>query len=497
MISVLLVLPIIGILLLLILPKLETNNLNIQPIKFISILTASASFFYSIYLWTKYDMTHIGFQFYEKLTWFSEYLHFIILAVDGISLTFIILTTFITFLVILSISYNVKLQQHSFYKVYFICLLAIEFFLLVAFSVLDIFVFYIFFESILIPMFFIIGVWGSGYRKIKANYYFFLYTLIGSLFMLFAIALVIMETGGTNYFRISAWNFPEIKERILWLCIFLSFSVKIPMFPFHIWLPEAHVEAPTEGSVILAALLLKLGGYGFIRYSLVMFPCASFYFSPLVFTLALLGITYSSLTALRQVDMKRIIAYASIAHMNFAVLGIFSATTEGLAGSIFLMFAHGLVSSALFFLVGILYRNYGSRLIYYYGGLAQVMPLFAIFFLFFSFANAGLPGTGNFIGEALIFLGLGEVSFFIVLFSCIGFILSVIYSIWLFNRICFGNLRIQYAQFYEDITLVDFVILFVLAFSTLLIGIYPSLLLNIISDLCTHLRYVNDFFNYY
>jgi NADH-quinone oxidoreductase subunit M len=496
MISTLLLLPLIGTLLLVMLPKLKNDELNKEFIKIVSSVTASTTFCYSIWLLLQYDVQNLNFQFYEKLTWFSEYLHFIILAVDGISLIFIILTTLITFLVIISINYNDKLQQHPFYKIYFVCLFAIEFFLLGAFSVLDIFIFYIFFESILIPMFFIIGIWGSGYRKIKANYYFFLYTLVGSLFMLFAIALVIMETGGTNYFKISMWQFPGIKERILWFCIFLSFSVKIPMFPFHIWLPEAHVEAPTEGSVILAALLLKLGGYGFIRYSLVMFPSASFYFSPLVFTLALLGITYSSLTALRQLDMKRIIAYASIAHMNFAVLGIFSGTAEAISGSVFLMFAHGLVSSALFFLVGILYRNYGSRLIYYYGGLAQVMPLFTIFFLFFSFANAGLPGTSNFIGEILIFLGLGEISFFVVLFSCFGFILSIIYSIWLFNRICFGNLRTQYIGFFNDINIIDFIILFILALLTLILGIYPNLLLTLIGDTCSYLRLYNDTFSY-
>jgi len=486
MLSKLLLAPLFGIGLLIGIPYKP------QPIKLvvlnkmyrcISIVLSGFIFFASLELWFQYDTKLAGFQFIQRISWFSPLIDKnLYLFTDGVSLVFIVLTTFITFLVMLSLGYNETLRRNKFYKTYFICVFLIEFLLLVAFTIADIMFFYVFFESILIPMFFIIGVWGSGSRKIKASYYFFLYTFVGSLFMLVGIIILLLETGSTNFFIISNHQFTETKELFLWLCLFLSFAVKVPLFPFHIWLPEAHVEAPTDGSVILAALLLKFGGYGMIRFLLTFFPTASLYYAPFVYTLAILGITYASLTALRQVDMKRIIAYASVAHMNFAILGIFACNAEALAGAIFLMFAHGLVSSALFFLVGIVYKNYGSRLLYYYGGLAQVMPLFTIFFVFFSFSNAGLPGTGNFVGEILIFLGIGNFSIISIFFVSIGFILSVVYSLWLCNRLCFGNLRTQYIKFFWDLSRADFYILSILAFLTLLFGICPQLLLSNISS---------------
>lgn len=485
MLNELLLGPLIGVGLLLIIPynsELFKPTVLNKMYRFIGIAVSGFIFLASVELWSKYETNLGGFRFTEKLTWFSPVIDKnVYLFIDGISLVFILLTTVITLLVMLSLSYNIGLRQHKFYKTYFICIFLIEFSLLMAFMVADILFFYIFFESILVPMFFIIGIWGSGSRKIKAGYYFFLYTFVGSLFMLVGIIILFLETGSTNFFIIASHKFNETKELFLWLCLFLSFAVKIPLFPFHIWLPEAHVEAPTDGSVILAALLLKLGGYGMIRFLLVFFPAASAYFSPFVYTLAVLGMTYASLTALRQVDMKRIIAYASVAHMNFSVLGIFAMNVEALTGAVFLMFAHGLVSSALFFLVGILYRKYGSRLIYYYGGLAQTMPLFTFFFLFFSFSNAGLPGTANFVGEILIFLGLGGFSFITVILTCLGFILSVVYSLWLCNRLCFGNLRLQYITFFSDINRSDFFILGFLFFLTLVFGVYPQPLLHTVA----------------
>lgn len=322
-------------------------------------------------------------------------------------------------------------------------------------------------------MFLIVGIWGSRERKIRAAYQFFLYTLIGSLLMLLALLAIYFEVGTTDLQVLWYYNFTEIKQIIFWLAFFSSFAVKIPMIPFHIWLPEAHAEAPTAGSVILAGILLKMGGYGFLRFSIPMFPEASIYFTPLIFTLSIVAILYASLTTLRQVDLKKIIAYSSVSHMGFVTIGIFSLNLQGIEGSILLMLSHGLVSSALFLCVGILYDRYKTRILKYYSGLMQVMPIFGIFFLFFSFANLGFPGTSSFIGELLVLVGAFQINRVLTFFASIGMVLGAAYSIWLFNRISFGGLKMQYFQSFQDISRREFWILGPLTFIILWIGIYP------------------------
>jgi len=308
-------------------------------------------------------------------------------------------------------------------------LLLTEFFLINVFSVLDLFFFYIFFESILIPMFIIIGVWGSRQRKIHAAYQFFFYTLFGSIIMLIGIIVIYFNTGTTDIQVLAQTEFSEMRQIFLWLSFFCSFAVKVPMLPVHIWLPEAHVEAPTAGSVILAGVLLKLGTYGIIRFMIPMFPYAMIYFTPLVFTMCVIAIIYSSATTIRQIDLKKIIAYSSVAHMNFALLGLFTNNSMGIEGSLFLLLGHGVVSSGLFLCIGILYDRYHTRNILYYGGLVQTMPIFSIIFLIFSLANIGFPGTVNFIGEFLVLVGTFKLNTTVAFLSATGMVLGAVYVI--------------------------------------------------------------------
>ncbi len=362
-------------------------------------------------------------------------------AMDGLSLIFFVLTTFLfplIFLIIVNIQYEVKKLV--------IFLFFIQLLLLAVFSTTDLFSFYIYFEMILIPMSGVIVIWGSRSRKIKAMFYFFIYTLFSSLFMLSGIVLLYFFIGTTNFFVLQTASLLQTNiSYLLWPLFFFAFAVKIPMFPFHLWLPEAHVEAPTVGSVILAGLLLKLGGYGFIRVLLGFFPLATLYYKPVIILFALLGIVYASFTLLRQIDMKKIIAYSSITHMNLAVIGIFSDTYEGILGGIYLLIAHGFSSSALFFLIGVLYERFHSRLIHNYGGLLQIMPKYGFFFFCFTLANFGFPGTANFIAESVIIVNLVEFTFFVFFVSGIGILLSVVYSLLLFSRIMFGSLNKYYS----------------------------------------------------
>jgi len=363
-------------------------------------------------------------------------------------------------------------------KDYLICFLLLEFILIQVFSVLDLLLFYIYFESVLIPMFLIIGIWGSRIRKIRAAFQFFLYTLVGSLLMLVALLFIYLEVGSTDMQILWHVNFTEIRQLFLWLAFFSSFAIKIPMIPFHIWLPEAHAEAPTAGSVILAGVLLKLGGYGFLRFTLPMFPIASVYFSPLVYTLSLIATIYASLTTLRQIDLKKIIAYSSVSHMGFVTIGIFSFNIQGVEGSVLLMLSHGLVSSALFLSIGVLYDRYKTRIIKYYSGLTQVMPIFTSFFLFFSFCNLGFPGTSSFIGELLILVSAYKISSCLTFLVSLSMILAAAYSIWLFNRISFGTLKVHYISLFQDISRREFFIFAPLVVLILCMGIYPALFLN-------------------
>jgi len=359
-----------------------------------------------------------------------------------------------------------------------VLLLILESLLIIVFTILDLLLFYIFFESILIPMFLMIGIWGSRRRKVRAAYLLFFYTLFGSVLMLVAIMSIYMQVGSTDYQILLSVNFAEDRQKFLWLAFFLSFASKIPMVPVHIWLPEAHVEAPTTGSVILAGILLKMGSYGFIRFSLPLFPYASLYFTPLVYMIATISIVYTSLTAIRQTDLKRIIAYASIAHMNLIMLGLFSLNIQGIEGSLIQMISHGVVSSALFLCVGVMYDRFHSRLIKYYGGLVLVMPVFISIFLLFTFANAALPGTCNFVGELLLFTGIFQDNIFIAIFAATGIVLSGAYSLWLFNRIAYGNLKLQHIKGFSDISKREFHVFLPLIFLTIFLGIYPEVLIN-------------------
>jgi proton-translocating NADH-quinone oxidoreductase chain M len=388
---------------------------------------------------------------------------------DGLSLFFFLLSALLIFLCIIFI------WDDPFFKEYTINLFLIELFLLLIFSALDLFIFYVFFEAILIPMFVIIGFWGSRERKIRAVYLFFFYTLCGSILMLISILYILGEVGSLNLEYLYAWEFSKKEQIFLWLTFFLSFASKIPLFPFHIWLPEAHVEAPTVGSVLLAGILLKLGVYGFLRFSLPLFPEASLYFAPLVYLLAVLGVVYASLAAICQTDLKRIIAYSSVAHMNMVMLGIFSFNVIGVEGAILQSLSHGFVAGGLFFLIGILYDRYHSRFIYYYGGVVYMMPVFSAIFLLFTLANIALPGTSSFVGEFLLLTGIFKNNIVACVISATGVVLSGAYSLWLYNRIIFCNLKINYTIAFSDITKRELVVVLPLLFFILLIGIYPTI----------------------
>lgn len=456
--------PVFGSFFLLLIPR---SNVNIC--RNLALVFSIFTFLFSLVLWLSFDGLNLNYQFMLSLTWFPSFNLYYTIGVDGLSIFFVVLTTFLLVICILT-SWD---TVHYYLKDYLICFLLLEFLLLQVFCVLDLIFFYIFFESILMPMFFIIGVWGSRNRKIKASYQFFLYTLIGSFFMLLAILVIYFHSGTTDIQVVSNLTFPVKKQLILWLAFFISFAVKVPMVPFHIWLPEAHAEAPTSGSIVLAGVLLKIGSYGFLRFSLPIFPLASIFFTPVIFILSIIAIIYSSLITLCQIDLKKIIAYSSISHMGFVTLGIFTLNVQGIEGSIILMLGHGLVSSALFLCVGLLYDRYCTRIIKYYSGLVQVMPIFVSFFLFFSFSNLGFPATSNFIGETLVLIGSFKVNTFLTVLSSIGLILSAVYSIWLVNRISFGCLKTDYFATFQDISRREFLILFLLLTSTLWLGIYP------------------------
>ena len=329
-------------------------------------------------------------------------------------------------------------------------------------------------------MFLIIGIWGSRERKVLASYYFFLYTLAGSVLMLLSIMYIYYQAGTTDYEMLLTFKFSLLEQKFLWLSFFIAFAAKVPMMPVHLWLPEAHVEAPTAGSIILAGILLKLGTYGFIRFSLPLFPEASFFFAPLVYTISIMGVIYASFTAIRQTDIKRIIAYTSVAHMNVVTIGIFSFNAIGLEGAILQSLSHGFVASALFAVIGVVYERYKTRIVKYYGGLVHTMPLYTSIFLFFTMANIGFPGTSNFIGEFLILTGSFKVNTSVTFFGATGMILGGCYALWLFNRVAFGNLKIQYINKTLDLNKREFFVFLPLICYTLILGIVPNSCLSII-----------------
>lgn len=451
------------------------SDTKIKLLKNYSLFLSGLIFLYSLKLLINFDPSCYYFQHILRYTFNFELLNFqLSFGIDGISLFFFILSAFLIFLCILFLFHDKHL------RFFIINLFFIELLLLAVFSVLDILLFYICFEAILIPMFLIIGIWGSRDRKIWATYMLFFYTLCGSLLLLLGILYIYNVTGTFNLEYLLNYNFSVTDQYFLWLAFFLSFASKIPVFPLHIWLPEAHVEAPTVGSVLLAGVLLKLGVYGFIRFSLPLFPLASLYFSPFVYSLCVVGIVYTSLTAIRQIDLKRIIAYSSVAHMNLIVIGLFSFNFAGIEGAILQSISHGFVASALFFLIGMAYARYHTRIIYYYGGITQIMPIFSTFFLIFTMANIALPGTSSFVGEFLILLGSFKINFKLTLLIVSSVVLCGSYSLWVFNRIAFGNLKQHYLLAYLDLQIREFFIILPLSFFTILLGIFPFFFLKYI-----------------
>jgi proton-translocating NADH-quinone oxidoreductase chain M len=448
---------------------------NIFLIRLIALLSSSIVFFLCCILLINFNC---NFYYFQHVTTFSlnfELLNlYLSFGIDGLSLWFFILSSFLIFLCVLFI------WNESLLKEYAIVLTFLNLLLLLVFSVLDVLFFYIFFEAILIPMYLMIGLWGSRERKVRAVYLFFFYTLIGSLCMLLGLLYIYNLTGTLNFEYLLTYKFTFEQQYWLWLAFFLSFASKIPVFPLHVWLPEAHVEAPTVGSVLLAGILLKLGVYGFLRFSLNLFPEASLFFSPFVYLLSVLGIIYGSMSAIRQTDLKRIIAYSSVAHMNLVTMGIFSFNIVGIEGSIMQSISHGFVSGAMFLLVGILYDRYHSRLLYYYGGLVHMMPVYAVLFLIFTMANIALPGTSSFVGEFLLLTGIYKVNILASVISALGVILCGAYSLWLYNRVIFGNLKINHTLLFKDITFRELSILFPLLVLVFLMGIYPTFFLNFI-----------------
>nr|YP_010131371.1 NADH dehydrogenase subunit 4 [Aegiceras corniculatum]QPZ76235.1 NADH dehydrogenase subunit 4 [Aegiceras corniculatum] len=421
-------------------------NSRIRPIRLIGLCASLITFLYPPVLWIQFDPSTAKSQFVESIRWLPyENINFY-LGIDGISLFFVILTTFLIPICI-SVGWS---GMRSYGKEYITASLIREFLMIAVFRMLDPLLFYVLPESVPIPMFIIIGVWGSRQRKIKAAYQFFLYTLLGSVFMLLAILLILLQTGTTDLQILLTTEFSERRQIFLWIAFFASFAVKVPMVPVHIWLPEAHVEAPTAGSVILAGILLKLGTYGFLRFSIPMFPEATLCFTPFIYTLSAIAIIYTSLTTLRQIDLKKIIAYSSVAHMNLVTIGMFSLNIQGIGGSILLMLSHGLVSSALFLCVGVLYDRHKTRLVRYYGGLVSTMPNFSTIFFFFTLANMSLPGTSSFIGEFLILVGAFQRNSLVATLAALGMILGAAYSLWLYNRVVSGNLKPDFLHKFSD-----------------------------------------------
>ena len=469
--SSLILLPTVGAIFLFFTKSNKEKNITV---KYVALFTSLVNFFLSLYLWILFDQTKPDFQFVEEKVWIEGFINYKV-GIDGISILFIILTTFITPLCIISINNSIKTRLNEF----LIAVLIMESFMIGVFCSLDLFVFYLFFEAGLIPMFLIIGIWG-GVRRVYSAFKFFLYTLLGSVLMLIAIISIYWITGTTDVVELYDQGIDAKYQNLLWLAFFSSFAVKTPMWPVHTWLPDAHVEAPTAGSVLLAAILLKMAGYGFIRFSLGLFPVASEIFTPLIFTLSIIAIIFTSLIALMQEDMKKLIAYSSVAHMGFVTLGIFTIQQQGIEGSIIQMISHGFVSAALFLSVGIVYDRMHSRLISTYGGIVSVIPKYSVLLMVFVLASLGLPGTSGFIGEFLILMGVFKINFLVAVLASIGVILGAAYILWLYKRVIFGNLINEDLKKMLDLNKSEFFILSCLAIPILLFGFYPEPLINTI-----------------
>jgi NADH-quinone oxidoreductase subunit M len=470
-ISALILLPTIGSLFLIF---SKSNDQSNSTIKYVALFTSIVNFLLSIYLWFLFDETTSAFQFMEDREWLIGIVNYKV-GVDGISILFVILTTFITPLCIISVNNSVKKRLRDF----LIAILIMESFMIGVFCSLDLVIFYLFFEAGLIPMFLIIGIWG-GPKRVYSAFKFFLYTLLGSVLMLVAIISIYWITGTTDVVKLYELGIDSKYQNLLWLAFFSSFAVKTPMWPVHTWLPDAHVEAPTAGSVLLAAILLKMAGYGFIRFSLGLFPIASDLFTPLIYALSLIAIIFTSLIALMQEDMKKLIAYSSVAHMGFVTLGIFTIQQQGIEGSIIQMISHGLVSAALFLCVGVVYDRMHSRLINTYGGIVSIIPKYSVLFMLFTLAALGLPGTSGFIGEFLILMGAFKDNFLVAVIASLGVILGAAYMLWLYKRVVFGNLVNNDLNKLTDLDKSEYFILISLALPTLFFGFYPEPLFNTI-----------------
>jgi NADH-quinone oxidoreductase subunit M len=441
--------------------------------RWIALWTTLVTLAVSLVLLLHFDPSSAEFQFLERRPWLAGTINYEV-GVDGISLPFVILTTALLPICILASWKSVQYRV----KEYMIAFLVLETMMVGTFAALDLVVFYLFFEGGLIPMFLIIGVWG-GPRRVYASFKFFLYTLLGSVLMLLAIIAMYGEAGTTDIVALLAHDFPRSLQTWAWLAFFASFAVKLPMWPVHTWLPDAHVEAPTAGSVILAAILLKMGGYGFLRFSLPMFPLASVDFTPLIYTLSVIAIVYTSLVALVQEDVKKLIAYSSVAHMGFVTMGIFAGNHQGIAGSVFQMISHGIVSGALFLCVGVIYDRMHTREIAAYGGLVNRMPVYAAIFMLFTLANVGLPGTTGFIGEFLTLLGTFRVNTLVATFATLGLILSACYALWLYRKVMFGVLDKPSLAGILDVETREIVIFAPLVILAIWFGVYPKPVLDV------------------
>ena len=448
----------------------------------VALWTTTITFLVSLLIWLNFDNSTAAFQFVEKVEWIGAGINYH-MGVDGISMLFVILTTFLMPYCILA---SWEAIEHR-VKDYMIAFLVMETLMIGVFCALDLVLFYLLFEAGLIPMFLIIGIWG-GKRRIYASFKFFLYTLLGSVLLLLALLYMYFVAGTTDIPSLMKTGlFSPQAQTWLWLAFFASFAVKMPMWPVHTWLPDAHVEAPTAGSVILAAVLLKMGGYGFLRFSLPMFPLASEYFAPFVFTLSVIAIVYASLVALVQEDMKKLIAYSSVAHMGFVTMGIFALNTQGIEGAIFQMLSHGIISGALFLCVGVVYDRLHTREIARYGGLANNMPKYAVIFMLFTMANVGLPGTGGFVGELLTLVGAFQANTWVALIATSGVIFAAAYALYLYRRVVFGELTKADLKAMVDLSPREVAIFAPLVIMTLWMGIYPAPFFDVMAASVKHL----------
>ncbi len=470
--SILIFIPVVGIFFMLLIRN--NDDQSSQNLKHTALWITFLNFIISLSLLFSFDLNNPDFQFVEKYAWIESGISYH-LGIDGVSILFVILTTMLVPICILASYESIKFSV----KEYLISFLALETFMIGVFCSLDLVLFYLFFEGGLIPMFLIIGIWG-GERRVYSTFKFFLYTLAGSVFMLLAIIYIFISTGTTDVETLLVYNFTTNEQLILWTAFFTSFMVKIPMWPFHTWLPDAHVEAPTAGSVILAGVLLKMAGYGFIRFSIGFFPDASEFFAPFIFSLSVIAIIVTSLIALVQEDMKKLIAYSSVAHMGFVTLGIFTFTVQGIEGGIIQMISHGIVSAALFLCVGVVYDRLHTREIARYGGLVSKMPFYSFSFMIFILASLGLPGTSGFVGEFLVLLSIFSINTYFAIFATTGVVLAAAYSLWLYRRIIFGALIKDDLSEMFDLTRREIIIFLPLIILTIFIGLYPKPIINII-----------------